>query len=103
MRFVTRALMAIAVLLWLISGPLSSRLAGAGADPQDDNGQGGGPCNQPGDADQVAATRAKADGQCDCAGASNHSSYVSCVAGVADTDVQDGQLQIVPTTVTVSL
>ena len=44
----------LAVLFWLIAAPSSSRLASAQqAAPK--------PCDQPGDADQVAAVRAMAD------------------------------------------
>jgi len=41
----------------------------------------------------VAAVRAAAGQQCDCAGAANHGEYVRCVAGVANEAVAQGMLQ----------
>jgi hypothetical protein len=49
--------------------------------------------SQPDDADQVAAVRAMADEECDCADATNHGKYVHCVAEVADDAVGDGDLR----------
>jgi hypothetical protein len=52
------------------------------------------PCGEgPDDATQVSAVRAAADAQCDCAGAADHTSYVSCVSGVTRSAVRDGRLR----------
>ena len=102
MRNAIRGFVVLSVLLWLIA-PLPGMLvpgAGGGtpalADNSGDDDEGGPPgglCNQPGDADQVAAVRALAAEQCDCGSASNHGKYVSCVARVVDAAVKDGSLR----------
>src|SRR5437667_6698263 len=117
MQVVPRAFLALAVLFWLISVPLFGRLASAGGPPpghsapagqggngddqgnEGDNDEGGGgvthagSCgSDPGDADELASVRATAADQCDCAGARDHSRYVSCVAHVADAAVRSGSL-----------
>ncbi len=52
------------------------------------------PCGmQPDDADQVAAVRAMAEEQCDCASASSHDEYVSCVDEVTEAAVENGSLR----------
>src|SRR5262245_43040304 len=85
---VLRSFLAITLLL-LFSGPLGTR-----ADGQQDGTDGGPPCGEvPGDAEAVEATRALADAMCDCASATNHSDYVSCVDAVAAQAVQDGSLR----------
>ena len=48
---------------------------------------------QPGDADQIAAVRAMAEEQCDCASASSHDEYVSCVDEVTEAAVEGGSLR----------
>src|SRR2546425_1027069 len=48
---------------------------------------------QPGDADQIAAVRATAEEQCDCASASSHDEYVSCVDEVTEAAVENGSLR----------
>src|SRR5439155_13174215 len=58
---------------------------------QDENGGGGASCGaEPEDADQVAAVRATAEGQCDCAGATSHDDYVDCVEMVMEDAVENG-------------
>src|SRR5207249_1033453 len=79
--------------------PLFGRIAGAGGDNQGDDEGGGavtsrGPCgSDPADTDQLASVRATAADQCDCAGATDHGRYVSCVAHVADAAVRSGSLR----------
>ena len=46
----------------------------------------------PGDNQKVIDARAAAEAQCHCATATNHGTYVSCVAGVANDRVKAGQL-----------
>src|SRR5205823_3158207 len=61
---------------------------------QDENGGGGASCGaEPEDADQVAAVRATAEGQCDCAGATSHDDYVDCVEMVTEDAVENGSLR----------
>lgn len=48
--------------------------------------------DEPGDAAAVAAAREVVDTTCDCAGAENHGTYVSCAADVANTRARDGLL-----------
>src|SRR5439155_5792877 len=75
-------------LLLLFSVPL----VGISADDTDEGG--GPPCGTvPGDEEAVAATRAAADEACDCASATNHGKYVSCVAHVTHQAVEDGSLR----------
>src|SRR6185436_16745263 len=65
------------------------------------NGNGNGPggdlgspfCDEPGDAAALAALRATVESECDCAGASNHGRYVSCVARMANKAVRTGDLR----------
>src|SRR2546426_12258503 len=99
MQVVTRAFLALAVFFLLILEPLFGRIAGAGGDNQGDDEGGGavtsrGPCgSDPADTDQLASVRATAADQCDCAGATDHGRYVSCVADVADAAVPRGSLR----------
>ena len=105
MQLVPRAFLALAVLFWLISVPLFSRLASAAGPPPghsgDDQGDEGGDgatrtgrCgSDPGDTDELASVRATAADQCDCAGAGDHGRYVNCVAHVADAAVRSGSLR----------
>src|ERR1051326_2810018 len=46
----------------------------------------------PDDHDQVAAVRAQAAAECDCASATHHGGYVSCVAHVAKQAIRNGTL-----------
>src|SRR5207249_8048869 len=64
-------------------------------DEGDDEGGGrGGRCgSDPNDADQLASVRATAAAQCDCASASGHGSYVSCVRDAVDAAVGSGSLR----------
>src|SRR5437016_14089540 len=74
-------------------GDKSSSSCGTESDDvvQDENGP---TCGmEQGDAAQVAAVRAMADEQCDCATAANHGAYVSCVDAVAAAAVADGSLR----------
>ena len=58
------------------------------------NGGGGASCGaESEDADQVAAVRATAEGQCDCAGATSHDDYVECVEMVTEDAVENGSLR----------
>src|SRR5439155_14887067 len=58
------------------------------------NGGGGASCGaESEDADQVAAVRATAEGQCDCAGATSHDDYVNCVEMVTEEAVENGSLR----------
>src|SRR5206468_1558519 len=60
----------------------------------ENNGGGGASCGaESEDADQVAAVRAMAEGQCDCAGATSHDDYVDCVEMVTEEAVENGSLR----------
>src|SRR3989441_12832704 len=109
-----RGSLALTLPLWLVAALLGTVLPGECAGPlkpgggngeaavvQDDSGQddrgqddSGPACGmEQGDAAQVAAVRAMADEQCDCATAANHGAYVSCVDAVAAAAVADGSLR----------
>src|SRR6266481_5581086 len=92
---VLRPFLAIASLLALLL--LSGPPLGVKADgqPSPDDGTDAGPAcgSVPGDEEAVAATRAAADEACDCASATNHGKYVSCVAHVTHQAVEDGSLR----------
>src|SRR2546427_12392284 len=106
MRRAHRGSLALTLPLWLVAALLGTVLPGECAGPlkpgggngeaavvQDDSGQddSGPACGmEQGDAAQVAAVRAMADEQCDCATAANHGAYVSCVDAVAAAAVADG-------------
>ena len=64
-----RSLVRAAVALSLLTASAQVALARCGDDP--------------GDAQAVADARAQVDTDCNCAGAPNHGTYVSCAAGVA--------------------
>jgi len=101
MRSAFRGFVAPSVLIWLTAvlpgtavahkhdGDRPHHHATAGANESSDGACG----SQPDDADQVAAVRAEADQECDCADATNHGKYVKCVAGVADEEVSEGDLR----------
>src|SRR5256712_6205031 len=96
MRNAIRGFLVLSLLLWLIAAFPGTPVPGAGgATPAfaDDREEDEDECNEPGDADQVAAVRAMATEQCDCDGASNHGKYVSCVAHVVNEAVGDGLLR----------
>ncbi len=96
MRDSIRGFLVLSVLLWLIAGVPGTPVPGAGGVAPafaDDTDEDEGLCNEPGDADQVAAVRAMAAEQCDCDGASNHGKYVSCVAHVVNEAIEDGLLR----------
>src|ERR1043166_9652484 len=84
MRNTVRGALALSVLVWSIAAPSPSRLAGArraAAQPA---------CNQPCDAEQVAAVRSMADEECDCASATQHDAYVDCVSKGANAGIKHG-------------
>src|SRR2546428_178217 len=49
--------------------------------------------DEPTDAQQVADARTQVASDCDCAGAPNHGTFVSCAAGVAKQRADNGQLR----------
>src|SRR5437667_848136 len=92
-----RGSLALTALVWWLAVRPGTIVPGIGggtpalADEEDDEGP---PCGQqPDDADQLAAVRAMAAEQCDCASASDHDEYVSCVDEVADAAVEAGLLR----------
>ena len=81
---VLRPFLAVGLLLLFSGPPLSTRAEG-----EDDGTDEGMACGTvPGDEEAVAATRAAADEACDCASATNHGKYVSCVAHVTHQAVE---------------
>src|SRR5439155_1393843 len=81
MRTAIRASLVVGLLCWLLAAPPPA------------NAESGSCGNRPGDADQVAAVRAMADAQCDCASTPDHDTYVNCVDEVAAAAVQNGALR----------
>src|SRR5437773_2432661 len=81
MRTAIRASLVVGLLCWLLVAPPPA------------NAESGSCGNRPGDADQVAAVRAMADAQCDCASTPDHDTYVNCVDEVAAAAVQNGALR----------
>src|SRR5436189_6469597 len=77
MRTAIRASLVVGLLCWLLAAPPPA------------NAESGSCGNRPGDADQVAAVRAMADAQCDCASTPDHDTYVNCVDEVAAAAVQN--------------
>src|SRR5437762_12229581 len=68
MRTAIRASLVVGLLCWLLAAPPPA------------NAESGSCGNPPGDADQVAAVRAMADAQCDCASTPDHDTDVNCGA-----------------------
>src|ERR1043166_179448 len=83
-----RMLIALTLVGWITAAP--SGIAHARHGMEDRHGRLCG--SAPGDADQVAAVRAQATEDCDCASAKNHGAYVSCVAHAAKRAMHDGAL-----------
>src|SRR5262245_40432040 len=90
MSSASRMLLGLAFISWTTAAPIAI----AHADEGGDSGGGSGSCGSvSGDADQVAAVRAQAAATCDCATASSHGAYVSCVAQVVNDAVDSGALR----------
>src|SRR4029077_3796116 len=95
-RVKTEAVMNKMLRGFLVSVLFSSMVLFPGmAVAQDENDVATGPaCGMEVDeADQVAAVRAMADGQCDCNTAATHGAYVSCVDQVTDAAISAGMLR----------
>src|SRR5438132_13030003 len=85
MRNALRGFFGLSALL-LLMGALPGTAASQGND--------GASCgSQPDDAAEVAAVRAMAEDQCDCASTSSHDDYVECVSEVAQAAVEGGSLR----------
>src|SRR5206468_3691892 len=85
MTAIATRVFALTLTLLLTTGGVATRA--------DDDGGGGSCGSVAGDADQVAAVRAAADQECNCASARSHGRYVSCVSDAANDAVQDGRLR----------
>src|SRR5262249_45181626 len=87
MSSASRMLLGLAFISWTTAAPIAIAHADEGGDTN-------APCGSvSGDADQVAAVRAQAAATCDCATASSHGAYVSCVAQVVNDAVDSGALR----------
>src|SRR5262249_33594601 len=87
MSSASRMLLGLAFISWTAAAPIAIAHA-------DDGGDATAPCGSvSGDDEQVAAVRADAAATCDCATASTHGKYVSCVAHVVNDAVGSGNLR----------